>query len=73
MVMKMLLAQLLDNVDETFSGITKFVLADAFTFQCSGFHPHYPICMADTRTTTEYDTPSTSDLKDTQTWSDSFK
>ena len=63
----------LHDGDETFSGITKFVLADAFTFQCSGFHPHCPTCMVDTLATTESDTVSSSDLKDTQTWSDSFK
>ena len=63
----------LHDGDETFSGITKFVLADAFTFQCSGFHPHCPTCMVDTRTTTESDIISSSDLKNTQTWSDSFK
>jgi len=63
----------LHDGDETFSGITKFVLADAFTFECTGYHPHCPICMTDALATTESDTLSTSDLKDTQTWSDSFK
>ena len=64
----------LHDGDETFSGITKFVLADAFTFQCAGYQPHCPICMVDTQnTTTESVSTSTSDLKDTQTWSDSFK
>ncbi len=64
----------LHDGDETFSGLTKFVLADAFTFQCAGYQPHCPICMVDTqKTTTESDSTSTSDLKDTQTWSDSFK
>ncbi len=64
----------LHDGDETFSGITKFVLADAFTFQCSGYHPHCPSCMVDTqKITTESASTSTSDLKDTQTWSDSFK
>ncbi len=57
----------LHDGDETFSGITKFVLADAFTFQCGGYHPHCPICMVDTQTTTESDITSSSDLKDTQT------
>ena len=64
----------LHDGDETFSGITKFVLADAFTFQCSGYHPHCPSCMVDTqKITTESVNTSTSDLKDTQTWPDSFK
>jgi len=63
----------LHDGDETFSGLTKFVLADAFTFQCSGYHPHCPTCMIDTqKTTTESLSTSTSDLRDTQTWSDSF-
>ncbi len=63
----------LHDGDETFSGLTKFVLADAFTFQCSGYHPHCPMCMVDLQTTTEYVGQSTSDLRDTQTWSDLFK
>ena len=64
----------LHDGDETFSGLTKFVLADAFTFQCSGYHPHCPMCMVDTqKITTESIGTSTSDLKDTQTWPDSFK
>jgi len=36
----------LHDGDETFSGITKFVLADAFTFSCMGFHPHSPSAIA---------------------------
>ncbi len=64
----------LHDGDETFSGLTKFVLADVFTFQCTGYQPHCPICMVKTeKTTTESDSTSTSDLKDTQTWPDSFK
>ena len=64
----------LHDGDETFSGKTKFVLADGFTFQCSGYHPHCPSCMVDTqKTTTESVSTSSVDLKDTQTWSDSFK
>ncbi len=63
----------LHDGDETFSGLTKFVLADAFTFECSGYHPHCPTCMLDMQITTEYFAKSTSDLRDTQTWSDLFK
>ena len=64
----------LHDGDETFSGLTKFVLADAFTFQCGGYLPHCPMCMVDTiKTTTESLSTSTSDLRDTQTWSDLFK
>ncbi len=63
----------LHDGDETFSGITKFVLADAFTFQCSGYQPHCPICIAGAQTTVKSDSTSSGDLKDTQTWTDSFK
>ena len=35
----------LHDGDETFSGKTKFVIADAFTFACDGYHPHCPLCM----------------------------
>ncbi len=30
--------------DETFSGKTKFVVADQFLFDCQSFHPHCPYC-----------------------------
>ncbi len=63
----------LHDGDETFSGKTKFVLADAFTFQCSGYQPHCPICIAGVQTTLKSDNTSSGDLRDTQTWSDSFK
>ena len=35
----------LHDGDETFSGKTKFTIADAFTFQCTGYNPHCPICI----------------------------
>ena len=35
----------LHDGDETFSGKTKFVIADAFTFHCGSYHPHCPLCM----------------------------
>jgi len=63
----------LHDGDETFSGITKFVLADAFTFQCSGYQPHCPICIADVQTTAKSESKSSGDLKNTQTWSDLFR
>ena len=31
--------------EETFSGKTKFVIADIFTFQCEGYHPSCPMCI----------------------------
>jgi hypothetical protein len=64
----------LHDGDETFSGLTKFVLADAFTFECRGFHPHCPVCMVDTsETAKDSDAISSLDLRDTQTWSDVYK
>ena len=35
----------LHDGDETFSGKTKFVIADAFTFDCKGFLSHCPFCI----------------------------
>lgn len=49
----------LHDGDETFSGKTKFVYADAFEFQCNGYTPdcpfHYkPTAKADTESTLDY-------------------
>jgi len=63
----------LHDGDETFSGKTKFVLADALTFQCVGYQPHCPICIADIHTTVESKSISSGDLKNTQTWSDLYR
>ena len=64
----------LHDGDETFSGKTKFVLADAFTFTCMGFHPHCPVCMAqEMKQESPAKTTSSKDLRDTQTWSDIYK
>ncbi len=63
----------LHDGDETFSGLTKFVLADAFTFECGGYQPHCPICIADIQTPGESEIISSSDLKNTQTWSELFR
>ncbi|MFB5645596.1 MAG: hypothetical protein ACE5R3_03235 [Nitrosopumilaceae archaeon] len=64
----------LHDGDETFSGKTKFVLADAFTFSCLGFHPHCPVCMAEEmKQESPAKTMSSKDLRDTQTWSDLYK
>ena len=63
----------LHDGDETFSGKTKFVLADSFTFQCTGFHLHCPICMTNPlKPQNESGTTSSRDLTNTQTWSDIF-
>ena len=63
----------LHDGDETFSGKTKFVIADAFTFSCLGFHPHCPVCMADMMKHESAKTTSSKDLRDTQTWQDVYK
>ncbi len=64
----------LHDGDETFSGITKFVLADAHTFSCLGFQPHCPVCIAaEMETRSPADTQSSLDLRDTQTWQDLYK
>ncbi len=64
----------LHDGDETFSGKTKFVLADTFTFQCQGFQPHCPMCIVlATIDAPKDETTSTMDLRDTQTWQDIYK
>ena len=64
----------LHDGDETFSGITKFVLADAFTFSCLGFKPHCPVCIASERDQfPASETISSLDLRETQTWRDIYK
>ena len=62
----------LHDGDETFSGKTKFVLADTFTFTCTGFHPHCPSCIEAQETTMESKTKSTKDLDERPTWEDLF-
>lgn len=64
----------LHDGDETFSGQTKFVLADAFTFQCLGFQPHCPMCIVIAAIDApEVMTTSSMDLRDTQTWKDVYR
>jgi len=64
----------LHDGDETFSGKTKFVLADAFTFSCLGLQPHCPICIASERDQfAKAKTTSSLDLRETQTWNDIYK
>ena len=41
----------LHDGDETFSGKTKFVVADQFIFECEGYHPHCPSCEGETSKT----------------------
>ena len=33
----------LHDYDETFSGLTQFVYADVFEFECEGYHPSSPL------------------------------
>ncbi len=58
--------------DETYSGLTKFVLADAFTFECRGYQSHCPACITH-REVVSPDTISSLDLRDGQTWRDIYK
>jgi hypothetical protein len=51
----------LHDGDETFSGKTKFVIADQFIFECDGFHPHCPSCENTGDATTRSKTKSTLD------------
>ncbi len=62
----------LHDGDETYSGLTKFVLADAFTFECRGYQSHCPACITH-REVVSPDTISSLDLRDTQTWRDIYK
>ena len=62
----------LHDGDETFSGMTKFVLADSFTFECTGFHPHCPVCMKEEKIETSGSSVSSLDLRNTQTWADKY-
>ncbi|MFQ5572982.1 MAG: hypothetical protein ACE5EJ_01890 [Nitrosopumilaceae archaeon] len=64
----------LHDGDETFSGQTKFVLADAFTFSCLGFQLHCPICiMMGADEAIKAETQSSKDLRETQTWRDIYR
>jgi hypothetical protein len=63
----------LHDGDETFSGKTKFVLADSFTFQCLGLQLHCPVCISMGAPEAKAQTTSSKDLRDTQTWRDIYK
>ncbi len=62
----------LHDGDETFSGLTKFVLADSFSFQCRGYQSYCPACISHRETPSESTTNSL-DLRETQTWEDIYK
>jgi len=61
--------------DETYSGKTKFVIADVYTFTCSGYAPHCPTCLValEAYKRGNPDVVSTLDLPDMPTWEDNPK
>jgi len=63
----------LHDGDETYSGLTKFVLADTFTFDCEGMLSHCPMCIMHRTIEVIDETISSQDLRDTQTWSDIYR
>ena len=63
----------LHDGDETYSGLTKFVLADTFTFDCEGMLSHCPACIKHRTIEVVDETISSLDLRDTQTWSDIYR
>jgi len=66
----------LHDGDETFSGKTKFTIADAFTFVCTGYNPHCPLCIQGEQSLGKGTSEqiSSSDLPESmKTWEDWFK
>ncbi len=61
--------------DETYSGKTKFVIADAYTFECNGYAPHCPLCLVALEEFKKGspDVVSTLDLQDMPTWEEHQK
>ena len=63
----------LHDGDETFSGQTKFTIADAFTFTCGGYHLYCPSCIAVEVLERNPNVVSSLDLPDSYTtWEDLF-
>ena len=62
----------LHDGEETFSGLTQFVYADVFEFECEGYHPDSPL---NDRLTEKASTPSSMDWESQQkpTWSEKFR
>lgn len=62
----------LHDGDETYSGITKFVIADSYIFTCTGFAPHCPICLVALEEFKKGnpDVVSSLNLPDMPTWED---
>ncbi len=65
----------LHDGDETYSGKTKFVIADSYIFTCTGYAPHCPLCimaLEDFKKGSP-DVVSTLDLPDMPTWEEHQK
>ena len=62
----------LHDYDETFSGMTQFVYADVFEFECEGYHPGSPL---DSQQSAQADNESSLDWESKQrsTWSEGFR
>lgn len=62
----------LHDYEETFSGLTQFVYADVFEFECEGYHPSSPL---DTQPSEKADNKSSLDweAKQRSTWSEEFR
>ena len=62
----------LHDYDETFSGVTQFVYADVFEFECEGYHPSSPL---DSQRSAQADNKSSLDWESKQrsTWSEGFR
>jgi len=62
----------LHDGDETYSGKTKFVIADSYIFTCSGYSPHCPLCLVALEEFKKGspDVVSSLDLPDMPTWED---
>ena len=62
----------LHDYDETFSGLTQFVYADVFEFECEGYHPSSPL---ENQPTKQANNKSSLDWESEQrsTWSEGFR
>lgn len=50
-----------------------FTTVDEFEFECSGYMPHNPVFDSVGASDTRADSQNSTDLRDTQTWSDGFR